>query len=149
MHAWLANTGIGLVVGLISIWIAVVQIRKANSAKSEMRRLFLVLLLPRLTEIERNMGSAVRNKDVDQVAIQLLAWPYYAAQLRGLLDEGEDGLSEIRTSIQESIALSSATRIALDSDGTDFSEMMKDVQTSIAVVTTETVQLSMKYAKGS
>ncbi len=163
LHNWLSDNGaligfLGLIVGVVAVIIAIRQNRKSASATeaaeeagreamAKMRNGFLLILIPQLGRIESGLDSAVRSSSHSLIADHLLEWPYYAGQLRGLLDDDEKS-TKIKISIQDSIALAARARVYMSTEEINLTLTMQEMQSAVAAVTAELGELSMNYTKG-
>ncbi len=146
-------TVIGLPLTLAGLYFTWRQVRQATSivqatqsavtaTQAQLRHNHLLVLLPQLPEIERDIERSVYLNNTELVIHHLSVWRRSASQMRGLLvstgwtDEG------LLVAIQESIAMAADAKLTLQSSTKPLATVTKRAQARISIVTNATGTLA-------
>ncbi len=119
------DTTIEVVLGILGLALALYQVRKAEKAALAAKRAVesrvaqsniysLLLLIPEVAMVERELSRAARADEVNETQRLIRDWLARASELNGLLKEHDSGTSELMTKVQESIALGTSSQNTLN-----------------------------------
>lgn len=167
-HSWVesaftfANLYLGIPLGLIGFWFAIVQIQQARtaareakvkageakdaadaakaaaeSARSQFKTMSVSVLLPQLRNLEEAIERAIHDRSLILLMHLLQDWRWQASTCRGYLDGSITAEAEAMTDIQKSVIAATILKpklVAFTAD-TDWAKETGRVRKSMADVT--------------
>jgi hypothetical protein len=160
MQWWDVASLVGVSATLLGLALTFRQARLARTAADATRlairdtekllaRNSLLVLLPQLSLVEREIDLAVPRDDRAMLTYLMSVWKAHAGQLRGLLgdDSGADEMAMKR--LQASVVLATDAKVRLDDGRTSVAATMKQVREAIGMVTSDGAALAARLTSST